>query len=199
MQGRKPYPYALMEATNKKQRLTKDELNKRKKFEPKIQSNFLECPDHISNDAKIEWHRIVALYGELDQQILCDLDSNALEVYCNALVTYRKAIQKVNETSEVYAKKRDNTPRKNPWKRVADEAAEQMKKYGELLLLNPVSRARIGVAKAKSDKELSPMGLYLRDMKKRRVKEAFERQMENEEGLAQRELEKKTKNDEHQE
>ncbi len=188
-----------MKATNKKQRLTKDELNKRKKFEPKIQSNFLECPDHISDDAKIEWHKIVALYGELDQQILCDLDSNALEVYCNALVTYRKATLKVMETSEVYAKKGDSTPRKNPWKRIADEAAEQMKKYGELLLLNPVSRARIGIARAKPPGELTGMAALIRKIKMDREKEAFERQMENEEGLAQRELEKNMENDEHQE
>lgn len=162
MQGRKPYSHALMEATNDKQRLTKDELRKREQNEPKIQSNFLECPEYLSDEAKAEWHRIVTLYGEIKQRILCDLDINALEVYCNAVVTYRKAILKVSETSEVYVKKGDKTPRKNPWQRIADEAADTIKKYGELLLLNPVSRARMGIARVKPIEELTGMGLFLR-------------------------------------
>ena len=148
MRGRKPYPYALMDANNDKARLTRAELENRKKYEPKIRSNDLKCPRHLGEDAKGEWKKIVSHYEEMDQKILCDLDCTALEIYCNAVATYRKAMQKVNETSEIYMKKGDPTPRKNPWLRVANEAAEQIRKYGELLLLNPVSRARVGVARA---------------------------------------------------
>ncbi len=154
-------PHVLMKATNDKQKLTKEELAKRKENEPRIQSNNLKCPAHLSDEAKKEWRRIVKLYRELSCFILCDLDSTTLEVYCNALVTYRAAVDKVEETAAVYVSKRDSRPRKNPWQTVANEAAEQMRKYAEILLLNPVSRARVGVASAKKEnRPLSPFEAY---------------------------------------
>ena len=163
MRGRKPYPAMIMESTNDKNRLTKDELAKRKKYEPKVKSNYLTCPSHLSEEARKEWRRIVKLYGEIKQPILTDLDCNALEIYCEALVTYRKAMQKVRETSEVYTSKSDqNRPRKNPWLTIANEAAMHIKKYGEILLLDPVSRARVGIAKAK-DENLSPIAKFMKE------------------------------------
>lgn len=161
MKGRKPYPFTVMETTNDKNRLTKDQLKGRKENEPKVSSAALRCPGHMSNEAKKEWKRIVKLYRELDQPIMSDLDVNALEIYCEAVATYRKAMAKVRETAEVYVSKSDqNKPKKNPWLTVANEAATQVKKYGEILLLDPVSRARVGLEKSKPKK--SPMADYLR-------------------------------------
>jgi P27 family predicted phage terminase small subunit len=159
MKGRKPYPFQIVESTNDKHRLTKDALANRKKNEPTIKSNRLRCPMHLSLDAKKEWRRIVKLYGEIKEPILSDLDCNALEIYCEALVTYRKATLKVRETSEVYASLQG--PKVNPWLRVANDSATQIKKYGEILLLDPVSRARIGIAKS-NDEDLSPMAAYMK-------------------------------------
>lgn len=161
MKGRKPYPFVVMESTNDKNRLTKEQLAARGKNEPKINSVNLRCPPHLSEDAKKEWRRIVRLYKEFDKPILSDLDINALEIYCEAVVTYRKAMLKVRETSEVYVNKSDqNRPKKNPWLTVANEAATQVKKYGEILLLDPVSRARAGMAKTDKETE-SPMAAFL--------------------------------------
>lgn len=151
MKGRKPYPFEIMHATNDRQHLTKQQLEKRAEAQPNIQSNTLKCPMHISVEAKREWKRITKLYKELENPILSDLDKNALEVYCEALVTYRKALRKVRETAEVYVGAHDPNPRKNPWLTVANEAANQIKKYGEVLLLDPVSRARVGLAKANQE------------------------------------------------
>jgi len=160
MKGRKPYPYVVMDATNDKNRLTREQLESRKKNEPKIDSAKLRCPTYMTKEAKKEWRRIVKLYRELDRPVMTDLDVNALEIYCEAVVTYRKAMQKVRETAEVIASKSDpNKPRKNPWLTVANEAAAQVKKYGEILLLDPVSRARAGLVK--DDKPASPMAEYL--------------------------------------
>jgi len=146
MKGRKPYPFQVMQATNDKNRLTKKALEDRERNEPRIKSARLTCPAHMSDDAKKEWRRIVKLYRELEKPIITDLDTNALEIYCESLVTYRKAMQKIRETSEVYVSKADaNRPKKNPWLTVANDAAGQIKKYGESLLLDPVSRARIGL------------------------------------------------------
>lgn len=161
MKGRKPYPYVIMEDNNDKNRLTKGTLAKRKEHEPTIRSNYLKCPSHLSSEAKKEWNRLVELYGELDKPILYDLDANALEIYCDNLVTYRKAMKKVRETAEVYTYKNDLKPRKNPWLTIANDAAIQIKKYGEMLLLDPVSRARVGIAKANTEEELTGMALFL--------------------------------------
>lgn len=162
MAGRNPRPFQIVEKLNDKNRLTKDELEKRKKHEPHIKSNKLRCPVHLSADAKKEWKKLVKLYGEIEEPILSDLDCNALEIYCESLVTYRKAMQKVRETSEVYADRaKQNEPKKNPWLTVANESAIQIKKYGEILLLDPISRARIGVAKARNE-VVSPMSAFIK-------------------------------------
>lgn len=161
MAGRKAYPIVLMESSNDKNRLTKTELERRKRNEPTISSSRLKCPTHLSDDAKKEWRRIVKLYKELNRPIITDLDMNALEIYCEALVTYRKAMEKVRETSEVYISKSDgNRPKKNPWLTVANDAAIQLKRYGEILLLDPVSRARVGLAKD-PETEDDPMAVLL--------------------------------------
>lgn len=159
MRGRKAHPYQIVNANAKEQKTAKKKLEGRKNNEPKINSFELICPQHLTEEAKIEWDRIKTLYQELDQPIMSDLDVNALEIYCESIVTYRKAMQKVKESSEVY--KSETGPKVNPWLRVANEASKQVKKYGELLLLDPVSRARIGLAKSKKE-ELDPMEALLR-------------------------------------
>lgn len=162
MKGRKAHPFQVVEVNAKEQKTGKKRIDGRKKNEPKIQSNKLSCPKHLTDEAQKEWSRIVELYKELDQPIMTDLDTNALEIYCEALVTYRKAMVKVRETSEVYVSKQEgNKPKVNPWLRVANDAATQIKKYGEILLLDPVSRARVGLAKSKQE-ELDPMEALLR-------------------------------------
>ena len=115
MPGRNPYPYAMKNATNDTGHLTKAELEKRRKSEPTIKSSELKWPSHLSSEAKKEWRRIVKLYKELSVPVLCDLDSHVLEVYCNAVVDYRKATKKVQETAAVYIEKGSRKPRKNVW------------------------------------------------------------------------------------
>lgn len=162
MRGRKAYPFQVMQATNDKNRLTKSALAGREKGQPNIKSSKLWCPQHMCDDAKKEWRRIVELYKELQDPIINDLDLASLEIYCESLVTYRRAMAKVRETAEVYASKPDaNRPKKNPWLSVANDAAVLVKKYGEVLLLDPVSRARVGMAKAKEQPD-NPMAEFLK-------------------------------------
>jgi len=102
------------------------------------------------------------LYRELEEPIINDLDVHALEIYCETLVTYRKASQKVRETSEVYTSRTDpSRPRINPWFSIAIDAANQLKKFSDILLMDPVSRAKVGLAKSR-DEDLSPMELYFK-------------------------------------
>ncbi len=191
MGGRKPHPYSMMAENNDQNHLTKRDLRERKKNEPTIESRFLKCPAHLSPEAKKEWRRIVKLYDELNVPILTDLDTNALEVYCESFTTYKKAIARVRETSEVYVNKSDqNKPKKNPWLTVANEAALQMKKYGDVLLLDPVSRARAGMVK-KNPKDMSPMQHHLMELEKRRKEEEIQRRVQIELERIRREEERK--------
>ena len=162
MKGRKPHPFQVMTTKNDKNHLANNELNGRKKNEPKPNSSRMTCPSHLCDDAKKEWRRIIKIFKGMEGEVLTDLDVNALEIYCESLITYRKAMLKVRETAEVFASKTDPTrPRKNPWLTVANEAATQVKKYGEILCLDPVSRARVGLAKTKDQGAKSPMAAFL--------------------------------------
>jgi P27 family predicted phage terminase small subunit len=159
MAGRKPHPFQIVEANAKKQKTSRKKIEGRKNNQPSIDTSNLICPEHISPEGKEEWKRIVDLYRELNQPIINDLDINALEIYCESLVTYRKAMLKVRETSEVY--KSEYGPKVNPWLKVANDASIQVKKYGDILLLDPVSRARVGLAKSKNE-EIDPMEALIR-------------------------------------
>ena len=153
MSGRKPHPAALMELKNGQERLTQDALQKRLENEPVPKSFKLRPPAWLCDEAKKEWRRIVKLFSEMDIPILSDLDVNALAMYCDAVVTYKKAIEKVREQTEVYVTK-DNPskPMINPWLKVARDAAAQVKQLGDVLCLDPVSRARAGMGKKSTPK-----------------------------------------------
>jgi P27 family predicted phage terminase small subunit len=158
MTGRKPYPIAQIRANTDKLRYTQAQLDSRSN-EPKIKSNSLRCPARLTDDVKKEWRRIVKLYSEFDGDYICDLDVDALEVYCDALVTYRKAMKKVHDTSEVIAQ--DGRPKKNPWMTIANEASIVIKKYGEVLLLDPVGRARAAINKSSDKKPVSKFDRFI--------------------------------------
>jgi len=149
--GRKAYPAALMLVNNDHNRLTNEQLESRLRNEPKPKSARLATPPWLSDAAKKEWKRLAKLFKEMDSMVLSDLDTNALAIYCECVVTYKKAMLKVRETNEVYAS--NGQPKKNPWLTVANEAATQIKKYGEILCLDPVSRARVGLGKSRKEED----------------------------------------------
>lgn len=151
MRGIKPQPANVLKSKNDKMKINNKTLESREENEPKIKSNALRCPKHLSVEAKKEWRKVIRLYNEFQDPILCDLDLNVLQVYCEAVVRYNKAMEKVSLSSEVISI--NNTAKLNPWLRVANEAADVMRKTGELLLLDPISRARAGLAKAKKERD----------------------------------------------
>ena len=158
--GRRPLPFEVIRGQNGRVRKTKAELDAREAAEPRLPVSDMKCPRTLSADARKEWHKITKLYLEMENQVITDLDLSALEVFCENLVIWRKAMRKLQESSEVYSIKGDPQPRVNPWLLVADKAAANMRKYGEVLLLDPVSRARIGMAKSKEE-DLDPMSVFL--------------------------------------
>lgn len=62
-------------------------------------------------------------------------------------------MKKVHETSEIIAQ--DGRPKKNPWVTIANEASITVKKYGEVLLLDPVGRARAAIKSINDKKPVS--------------------------------------------
>jgi P27 family predicted phage terminase small subunit len=158
--GRKPYPIALMEATNGKNRLTKNKIEERKKNEPIIDSAKLTCPKHLGEVAKKEWRRIVKLYKSLDNPIVTDLDKNALEVYCVAFERFREAELCMQDSTMVFKSGPYDEPKRNPYIMIANQSADIMKKYGEILLLDPVSRARASLSTNKKPEDMTPIEAF---------------------------------------
>ena len=87
--GRKPSPISILD--NKTRRLTKQEIEARKEAEPSGCSDELKPPKELKGEALKEWKRVVALYRELDTNILNDLDISLLSAYCESVAIYRKA------------------------------------------------------------------------------------------------------------
>lgn len=147
MPGRRPYPLRVIE-TKKTKHYTKAELNERREREPVPGSSTLRCPGRLSVEEKKEWRRIVRLYHDIDGNLLSDLDSNLLEQYVVEWVRWKKAQDEIRKTSEVV---RDlNNPRKlmaNPWLEVERAASTVCMRIGSLLMLDVVSRAKMGAKK----------------------------------------------------
>lgn len=149
MSGRKPMPFSLVD--NKKSKISNAELEKRENA-PIVCSNAMRPPTHLSAEAKKEWKKIIKLYKELELPIINDLDKNSMEIYCNAIVMYRRALNAVERAGAVALHPKSGLPVINPWHNIMKIAAETCQKYSAVLLLDPISRARIGVANAKAEK-----------------------------------------------
>ena len=156
--GRKPYPMSMITATNK-QHEGKKALAERTKNEPKLDSARLTCPSHLNEESKKEWRRIVKLYKQLDNPIVTDLDRNALEVYCENFSIFRQAHREIKASALLY-KDRAGEARRNPYVIIANQASDQMKKYGEVLLLDPVSRARSSLTQNKKPEDMTPIEAF---------------------------------------
>lgn len=162
--GRRPKTINLVKAGNDKTRHTKATLKAREAAEPHIKTKKLICPKRLSEEARVEWERIASLYLEFEDTIISDLDVDALMVYCEALVTYNNASEKIKNTAAVYLHPKDGTPAINPWVKICNDATEIMRKHSDMLLLNPISRARAGLARVKADKDnISPMARFIKE------------------------------------
>jgi P27 family predicted phage terminase small subunit len=149
MRGHKPQIGNLVTLRKDQMKKKTEVINARNEKEPRIKSNYLVCPRRLSKEVQAEWRRIVKLYRELEEPIITDLDINALEVYCEAVVSFKNTMAKVRASGEVI--RIDGVWKMNPCLRTANEASNVIRRYGEILLLDPVSRARVGLAKAKQE------------------------------------------------
>lgn len=130
---------------------SKAEIEARRANTPKIESARLRPPKWLDDIARIEWRRVVRLARE--SGIYTDLDVNALGMYC---MSYSRAIQAYKEYKELEERQSVDNPgksvmiykgRTNPLMSVAMAAEDQCRKWSAILGLDPVSRARMGIAR----------------------------------------------------
>jgi P27 family predicted phage terminase small subunit len=120
----------------------------------------VEIPDppEILDDYAIqEWRRVTPVLAGLG--ILCRLDRALLAAYCTSYSQWtvaREEMRKRVEMGGVLASLVDVTKAgnvvQNPLVGIANKAARDMVRYGELLGMGESARARIGIDRSKGEK-----------------------------------------------
>jgi P27 family predicted phage terminase small subunit len=110
-----------------------------------------EPPSWLSEDARLEWHRLVQELRQLS--ILTALDLGALAAYCSAWGDFVEAEREIRKSGAV-VKSRDRGSVRSPWVLIRNKAREQVVKIGAEFGLSPSSRPRVG----HSGNPLPPVG-----------------------------------------
>jgi P27 family predicted phage terminase small subunit len=134
MRGRKPKPTAL------KRRDGNPGKRGYNPDEPVLPEGLPDCPGHLSDLAREEWHRIAAtLHGA---GVLTTVDRAALAAYCQAWGRWVEAEEKLKDLPAMI-----RTPsgyvQQNPWLPVANKQLEIMGRYMAELGITPASRSRV--------------------------------------------------------
>lgn len=104
-----------------------------------------DCPDHLSEEARAEWHRLVdTLVG---MGVISIVDRAVLAAYCQAYGRWVEAEQKLKETPLLF-KTPSGYVQQSPWLNVANRQMELMGRYMAEIGLTPASRSRIAIATA---------------------------------------------------
>ena len=154
MPGRNPKTPEAIAADPRRGHRTRVLREAREESTPKISSAVLRVPGWLDDTAKKEWRRIIKLARKAE--IFSDLDLGALGMYCQAYSRLQKAYTVYNQLQEKIGSNNTALITKdgkiNPLIDLMRKEEEQCRKWGSILGLDPVGRARIGVARAKSDK-----------------------------------------------
>lgn len=155
MPGRMPKTIQQIEKDNSRTRYTKAEIEARKELTPSIDRATLRVPAWLDETAKKEWRRIIRL--SRGSGIYTDLDTNALGMYCKAFSRAMEAYAEYDKLKERVLKENPDAnlmitkdKRPNPLLKIAMEAEDQCRKWSAILGIDPVSRARIGIARKKA-------------------------------------------------
>lgn len=146
MAGRKPIPASLINP--RKHKVNLKELEKRKMIEESMGvESKLRVPKHLSPLAKKEWRRVVKLYRQMESDILNDLDTTALAMYCESWATYQKALVDVSNLETLISDDEAEQKRIDKALNIMERQVNVVKGMSELLCITPVGRARMGMAK----------------------------------------------------
>lgn len=134
MRGRKPKPTHL--------KVLEGNAGKRA-LEPDAATPVVavpECPDHLTDEARIEWERIA---GELETLgLIGHVDRAMLAAYCQAYGRWVAAEREL-ETHGYLIKTPNGYPAPNPYLPIANKAMEQMRAFGSEFGMSPAARSRV--------------------------------------------------------
>ena len=136
MRGRKPTPTALKVANGNpgKRRINGQE--------PKPPGSLPDCPDHLSDVAREEWHRIAASLNKIG--LLTQVDRTTMAAYCQCYGRWVEAEQKLAETPSII-RLPSGYIQQSPWLTISNKQLELMVKYMSELGLTPAARSRLAI------------------------------------------------------
>ena len=106
-------------------------------------------PKSMTNDGKELWNELVKT---IPNDNLCPSDMPILEVYCETMVTFRRAKQHVEVEGEVIISESTANPIMNPWTTVMINASSKITSLSTKLRLSPSSRMKAEVTHGQKSK-----------------------------------------------
>ena len=134
MAGRRPKPTRIKEiAGNPGNR----PLNAR---EPKPPLGIPECPEHLNDEAKLEWERLTVYLANMG--MLSQVYRAPLAAYCQAWGRWVEAERELKKYGKVIKTTNGNAVQ-NPYLSIANTAMDQMRKLAIEFGLTPAAQSRI--------------------------------------------------------
>ncbi len=132
--GTKPTPTALRRANGNpgKRGYNADE--------PIPPAGMPECPDHLNEAARNEWHRLAPVLH--DMGVLAVTDRAALAAYCQAYGRWVEAEERLTQTP-LLIRTPSGYVQQSPWLSLANKQMELMGRFMAELGLTPASRSRV--------------------------------------------------------
>ena len=125
--------------------------------EPDPEASIPEKPDSLSEEAAKVWDKITI---ELDKiGLLSDIDGSALEMYCEALATFRYCSRKIAEHGGIGEYLENRSAQTSQLFAAQMKALDAVKKFCTEFGMTPASRSRISVKK--KDKKRDSLGEFL--------------------------------------
>ena len=140
-------PLAIIEAGGKSHK-SKTETEARKRMEERLifgTDELQDVPSSLSDNAKKYWVKIVKRYENMDYPLLNNGSVEFLKIYCEALDLYDEASKQVRKNK----KNEENYGKTDPAKLEMEKYAMVVKRYGELLMLDAGSLAKLGIVAGK--------------------------------------------------
>lgn len=132
--GRKPLPTALRRANGNPGKRGYNAA------EPMPPEGLPDCPPHLGEEAREEWHRLAkVLHG---MGVLTVVDRAALAAYCQSWARWVEAEERLRD-SPVLLKTPSGYVQQNPWLSIANKQLELMGRYMVELGITPASRSRL--------------------------------------------------------
>jgi len=133
-----------LQGTLKPSRDIKTEINL-----PKL--NNIDIPKGLYDDyATSIWMQVTSLLNE--QNRLCESYFNILLIYCNECAIYFDCVEKMKDEGMYYTSGETGYKQAQPWIRIKNDAAKQIKDIGSLFGLDPLSSLKLPI-QAKQDKD----------------------------------------------